>query len=131
MAGHFYIELKGLRFFAEHGLYKEEVLIGNEFEVDVIVECQAPSEMITKMEQTVNYVAIYQIIKEEFEIRKQLLETCAMQIANKIERQFHELEHIDITIRKLNPPITNFTGSVAVRYVRELTPSGTISIERE
>jgi 7,8-dihydroneopterin aldolase/epimerase/oxygenase len=121
MAGHFYIELKGLRFFAEHGLYKEEVLIGNEFEVDVVVECQAPAETITKMEQTVNYVAIYQIIKEEFEIRKQLLETCAMQIANKIEQQFHELENIDITIRKLNPPITNFTGSVAVRYVRELT----------
>ena len=118
MAGHFTIELKNLRFFAEHGMYQEEMKVGNEFEVDIAIACKSPKKKITSIGQTVNYVEIYRILQEEFAQRRFLLETLAMDIADKVQEQFPELEKISICIRKLNPPITNFSGSVAVTYTR-------------
>ena len=116
MAGHFHIELKNLRFFAEHGMYQEEMKVGNEFEVDITIGCKSPKKTITSIDQTINYVEVYRIIQEEFNIRKYLLETCAMQIAEKLQLQFPEIEELTICIRKMNPPITNFTGSVGITY---------------
>lgn len=118
MAGHFTIELKSLRFFAEHGMYPEERMVGNEFEVDVSVGCKAPKKTVTSIEQTVNYVEIYRILQEEFARRRVLLETLAMETADRIREQFPEIEELTICIRKLSPPITNFSGSVAVTFSR-------------
>lgn len=99
-------------------MYQEEVKVGNEFEVDVTIGCKSPKKKITSIEQTVNYVEIYRILQEEFSQRRFLLETLAMEIADRIESQFDEIESLSICIRKLNPPITNFSGSVAVSYSR-------------
>ncbi len=115
----FIIELRSLRFFADHGMYQEEMKVGNEFEVDVIMGCKAPKKMITSIEQTINYVEVYRIIQENFAVRKFLLETLAMEIAEQLEAQFPELKHVSISIRKLNPPITNFSGSVAITYKKD------------
>src|SRR5689334_10587431 len=110
--GRFIIELRSIRFFAEHGMYEEEKRVGNEFEVDIIIETKSPKKNITSIDQTINYVEVYRIVQEEFAHRKLLLESCAMEIADKIEAQFPEIEDILVCIRKLNPPITNFSGSV-------------------
>ena len=116
MAGHFTIELNSIRFFAEHGMYEEEKRVGNEFEVDVSIECKSPKRIITSIEQTINYAEVYRILQEEFAQRKFLLETVAMQVADKLQHQFPEIETVKISIRKLNPPITNFSGSVGITY---------------
>lgn len=116
--GRFTIELKSLRFFAEHGMYQEEMKVGNEFEVDISIECKSPKKKITSIEQTINYVEVYRIVQEEFATRRSLLETLAMEIADKLQMQFDEIEHVIICIRKMNPPITNFSGSVAISYSR-------------
>jgi dihydroneopterin aldolase len=118
MAGHFTIELKSLRFFAEHGMYEEEKKVGNEFEVDMSIGCRSPKKIITSIEQTINYAEVYRILQEEFSQRKFLLETCAMQIADKLDQQFPEVENVMISIWKLNPPITNFSGSVGITYTK-------------
>jgi dihydroneopterin aldolase len=118
MAGHFTIELKNLRFFAEHGMYQEEMKVGNQFEVDISISCKSPKKTITSIEQTINYVEVFRIVQEEFAERKYLLETVSMQIAEKLQSQFPEIEQLTITIRKLNPPITNFSGHVAIIYNR-------------
>ena len=47
MPGSITIELKGLRFFAYHGLYAEEQKTGNEFEIDLFVTHQ-PSKIQSK-----------------------------------------------------------------------------------
>ena len=119
MAGWMTIELKGLRFFAEHGMYEEEKKVGNEFEVDVSVVYKAPKKTIVSIEETVNYVEIYRIIEDEFRDQKLLLETCAMKICERVQQVFPELKNINISIKKINPPITNFTGYVGVSYSKE------------
>ena len=100
-------------------MYEEERRVGNEFEVDVSVACKSPKKKITSIEQTVNYVEVYRILQEEIAQRPYLLETLAMDIAERIQAQFDEIESVVITIRKLNPPITNFSGSVAITYSKE------------
>jgi|SRR6476661_6997524 len=119
MAGHFTIELRNIRFFAEHGMYQEEKKVGNEFEVDVSIACKSPGKLITDISQTINYVEVYRIMQEVFATRKQLLETCAMEIAEKLKEQFQEIDRLHIQIRKVNPPITNFSGSVGITYSRK------------
>ena len=118
MSGHFIIELKGLKFFADHGMYKEEIKVGNEFEVDITITCKAPKKEITSLDQTINYVEVYNIVQEIFGVRSLLIETTAMKIADKIGEQFDGLEKVVICIRKLNPPIINFSGSVGITYTK-------------
>lgn len=119
MAAWMTIELRGLRFFAEHGMYAEEVKVGNQFEIDLCVIYKAPKQTINSIEETVNYVEIYRIIEEEFSKHKYLLETCAMVICDKLHESFPEVKKITITVKKLSPPITKFTGSVGVTYSKE------------
>ena len=118
MAAHFIIQLQGIRFFGEHGMYEEERQVGNEFELNLSVEIKAPKKSPVSLEDTVNYVEIYRIAEEVFSERKQLLETCAMEIAEKLHEQFPEILKVDVSIKKIKPPITNFSGSVAVSFTR-------------
>jgi 7,8-dihydroneopterin aldolase/epimerase/oxygenase len=119
MAGTITVELTGLRFFAYHGVHKEEAVLGNEFEVDAFIEQTAPGETIIAIEDTINYATVYTLIKEEMQVRQALLETCVMRIADRLQQQFPRIEKVKITVRKLAPPIAGFTGRVGVTYTRE------------
>ena len=113
--GEFTIELKGLQFFSFHGLYEEEKIIGGEFKVDLLVKF-SEEKHITTIEQTINYAALYAIVKEEMNQPRKLLETLAQSIADKIHAAYPSLKEIDIRIEKKNPPIAGFIGSVGVSY---------------
>jgi len=112
----FTIELKGVIFFAFHGLHEEERKTGNEYEVDLAVKYIAAGKKITKIEDTVNYVRLFEIVKQEMEKPRNLLETIAMAITEKIQEQFSQVKEVEVRINKKNPPIINFSGSVAVIY---------------
>lgn len=116
--GEFTIELKGLQFFSFHGLYEEEKLVGGEFVVDLSLKF-SENNTITSIEQTVNYAALYSLIKVEMNQPRELLETLAQSIADKIFIAYPSVKEIDIRIEKKNPPITGFIGSVAVRWKKE------------
>jgi 7,8-dihydroneopterin aldolase/epimerase/oxygenase len=113
------IELRSLRFFGEHGMYAEEKKVGNEFEVDVLLTFEAPDEPIAVINDTINYVEVYRIVEKEMQDRKQLLETCAMRICDDLLPVFPYIKKAFISIKKMTPPITNFTGSVGVSFIRE------------
>lgn len=113
------MELKGVRFFAYHGIHEEEAKIGNEFEVDLYLEHTAPDGIIEHLDDTINYAAVYATVKEEMQVRQALLETCMMRIAERLGREFPKIERLRITLRKMAPPIPGFIGSVGVTYSRE------------
>jgi dihydroneopterin aldolase len=119
MAGLLTIELKNLRFFARHGLYAEEIKIGNEFEVNLSVSYLAETIVITDIAETINYVSLYELIKAVMQKPTPLLETVAMAIAEKIHQDFPQVKKISVSISKLHPPIEKFIGEVGVRYERE------------
>ena len=112
------IELKQLRFFAYHGLYEEEKKIGAEFEVNLAVSF-SPSDKITALDETVNYEKLYQLLKEEMQKPRDLLETLAMEIAQAIHLAFSQIKKIGISITKLHVPIVSFIGNVEVNFFKE------------
>lgn len=112
----FTIELKSVNFFAFHGLHEEERKSGNEYEVDLSVKFITDGKMITKIDETINYVKLFEIVKQEMEQPRNLLETVAISITEKIQEHFAEVKEVEVRINKKNPPIVNFSGSVAVLY---------------
>ena len=97
-------------------MFEEERAAGNEFEVNIALTIKAPKKKVQSLEHTINYAEVYRITKELFSKRSRLLETMAMEIAEVLKAQFPSINQLSIDIKKLNPPITGFTGSVGVRY---------------
>lgn len=114
------IELKGVRFFAFHGLYEEEKQTGNEFEMDLQVSySRGASGTITGLEETINYVALFELVRKEMKQPRELLETLVMEITERLHVLYPFVRKIEIRVCKLNPPISQFTGKVGVHYVKE------------
>jgi dihydroneopterin aldolase len=112
------IELHNLRFFAHHGMYEEEKKVANEFDVDLEVSFEA-NETITSINESINYVKLYELVKKFMLQEQRLLETIAMNISHAIHEQYPQVKKISITITKKYPPVINFSGNVAVSYVKE------------
>ena len=116
MAGHFTIELSRLRFFAGHGMYEEEMKVGNEFEVDLAVSSEPIIPVIHHIQETVNYAVLFEMVRAQMNRPRRLLETLAMEIVEEVHTKFPQTREINITITKLFPPIHNFEGKVCVKY---------------
>ncbi len=112
------IHLHKLLFHSFHGLYEEEKILGNEFEVsaDVVVDTR---EQITTLRQTVNYITVYEIIKIRMQQSTPLLETVAQELTQAIQNIDERIKSVSITIKKLSPPLENFQGFVGVSYKTE------------
>jgi len=109
------IHLEQILFRSYHGLYEEERINGNDFLVDVTVKYQ-PFGEINRIEDTINYAEVFELVRKRMAIATPLLETVAMDIAALILSEFKIAEKVMITIKKLNPPIKNFNGKVGVSF---------------
>jgi dihydroneopterin aldolase len=114
----FTIHLHNLRFFSFHGVHDEEQILGNDFEISVDVSFNA-AEAIAKLHQTINYVKVYDVIKQRMSTPTALLETVAQDLADLIHQIDNRITTVSIHIKKVHPPIVNFTGSVGVTYKKE------------
>jgi dihydroneopterin aldolase len=99
--------LKGMQFYANHGFYTEENILGNRYEVDFIAHLPALSNsgVNNNLQETVNYEIIYKVVKEVMETPTPLLETIAYSINQKLAIAFPFATKFECTIRKYNPPI--------------------------
>ncbi len=112
------IILKNLRFLGNHGMHDEETLMGNVFELNVEVGFIV-NQKIQSINDTINYVTIFETIKQRMEKPERLLETLAMNIADEILMIDERINSVSISINKFNPPIKNFSGSIEVNYLKE------------
>jgi len=100
------IKVKNIRVFAYHGCLKEETKIGSDYRVDVEVRADlSQSSKSDKLSETVDYVLLNKIIKEEMAISNHLLETVAKRILVRIFNEDSLSKKARVKISKLNPPI--------------------------
>ena len=116
----FTIRLNKLLFFAYHGVHAEETIVGTEFEVSAQITF-AETKRIENLNDTLNYVNIYNIIKDHFSRPVPLLETLAQNISEEIYKIDTRITSINITIDKLNAPIINFIGTVGINYSKSFS----------
>ncbi len=107
------IIVQGIKLYAFHGCTSEEQMIGTSYEVDVIIETDlSNAEISDNLEETVDYVIIYDIVKEEMAIKSKLIEHVAKRIVNRLMKQFSAIEKIKVSVAKLHPPVNGIVNRV-------------------
>jgi dihydroneopterin aldolase len=108
--------LEGLEFYAYHGLYAFEKEKGAEFLVDVIItEEVEDTNPLNEINQVINYEEIFTIVKEEMEIRRDLIEDLAKTILTRIGHQLLDKNAaIKVKITKPNPGGLFGSGAASV-----------------
>lgn len=100
------ISIEGMEFFAYHGCFKEEAIIGTKFNIDLFLETDtSKAETSDDLNDTINYQSVYKLVKNEMSSRSKLLEHVGRRILNCVQKNFPEVIHAKIKIRKLNPPL--------------------------
>jgi len=113
------VSLLDARFFAYHGYYPEEQVLGNEFFVDIDVTFIHPTAMEDRLGQTVNYEVLYQIARSAMQHPRKLLETVAADILNETLARFPFATSVRVAIRKSHPPFGGDRASAKVSLYRE------------
>ncbi len=109
------ISIEGMEFFAYHGHFKEEQIIGTRFTVDLYMETDtSEAEMTDDLVKTVNYQAVYGLVAEEMKAKSKLMENVGRRILNRLTSEFPQLINIRIKVSKMNPPVGGKVERVSV-----------------
>jgi dihydroneopterin aldolase len=113
-----HIYLNDLVFNGFHGVYAAEKKIGNTFKVDVRIQFTPASKIIDQLDQTIDYVNVYQLIQKIMEIPTPLLETLVAKIADQILAEHSIAENVFVKITKQQLAIPFFEGTTSVSIER-------------
>ncbi|WP_298901145.1 dihydroneopterin aldolase [uncultured Psychroserpens sp.] len=113
------IKVENIRVFAHHGCLKEETKIGSDYRVDLEVKADLQTSATTdKLSDTVDYVLLNKIVKEEMERASKLLETVAKRILDRIFNEDILVKKATVSVSKLNPPIGGDVESVTIKMTK-------------
>jgi len=115
------IIIEEMEFYAFHGHYQEEQIVGNRFLVDLEMEADLSEPADSdNLNDAVNYQQAYQIIKNEMRRTKSnLLENIGKRILDALYTEMDGIQKATIRIRKLNPPMGGPIKSVGIKMSRK------------
>ena len=100
------IVLQRMEFRALHGCYELERKVGNRFTVDLeITACLGDAAAEDSVEQTVNYLTVYEVVSLQMRITQRTIERVAMNIIEAVYASFRQVRHVKCTVSKLAPPL--------------------------
>ena len=103
--------IEDIRLHAYHGCLDEEGRIGGKYRIDIKAladfnDCADTDDL----NKTVDYVIVYDLVKEEMAIRSKLIETVAKRIALKLKAQYVWVSEWEVSLTKFNPPVGGSLG---------------------
>lgn len=109
------IRLHNVRVYASHGCLKEETIIGSDYLVQLEIKADLQKAAATDdLNDTVDYVHLNRIIKEEMAVPSKLLEVVAKKINTRILEELPMVSYTKVCVAKINPPIGGDVASVEV-----------------
>ena len=109
------IRVNNIKLYAFHGCLDEEAKIGSEYKVDVEVKADLKKSSKTDaLIDTVDYVHLNLIVKEEMAIRSELLEEVAQRILDRIFKEISMVKKAKVSVAKINPPIGGNVEEVVI-----------------
>ena len=91
-------------------------MIGGEYLVNAIVKIDTSrAEQNDLLESTVDYVSVYNVLKKEMSVPSKLLEVVLERIIEGIKKIDDNIDSVDVSIKKLSPPIGGNVDSVELR----------------
>lgn len=105
-----------MKFNCSHGVYEAEKYLTTEFVVDVCMDY--PFEWQLKnsddVNQTLDYSLVYNEVKAIMNVRKNLIETLALEIKEKIHSLDIKIESVHVKISKIHPLLDGYVQSTSV-----------------
>lgn len=112
------IYLRNVRFRAFHGVLPQEGIVGNDYLVNLVLDYDFSSAMQTdELQGTLNYAEVYQKVREEMAVSSKLLEHVAGRIAHRLFSDFPEIQKLQLSITKVNPPMGADSDGAGVEVV--------------
>lgn len=101
--------------YANHGCLTEEEKIGSDYLVNLEVEANLETAALTdNLQDTVDYVHLNKIVKQQMMIRSKLLEHVGKRIIDSIYAEIPSVAKIKVSVSKVNPPIGGDVAEVSV-----------------
>jgi len=114
------IKVTNIRVFAYHGCLVEEGKIGSDYRVDLSIKADLSKSAISdNLEDTVDYVHLNKIVKQEMSIRSKLLEEVAKRILERILNEISMVKRANVAVSKLNPPIGGNVAMVTIEMSKK------------
>ncbi|MCW5519924.1 dihydroneopterin aldolase [Aureitalea sp. L0-47] len=109
------IRLKNIRIFTNHGCLSEEEKIGSDYLVNLSVDADLSEAARTdQLKDTVDYVHLNRIVKEQMAQRSKLLEHVGQRIIDAVFEEVAVVNSVEVTVSKVNPPIGGDVAEVSV-----------------
>jgi 7,8-dihydroneopterin aldolase/epimerase/oxygenase len=109
------IAVEGIRLYAYHGCLEEESKIGQEYQVDIYIDTDFSGAVNSdELNLTVDYCQVYDIVKQEMQIRSKLIERVASRIQVHLLKEIPSIQSVRVRVTKFNPPMN---GNVERVYV--------------
>jgi len=113
------IRIEDMEFYAFHGHYKEEQIVGNHFLVDVVLETDTDKAGASDdLKDTLNYQKAYLVVKKEMDTSSNLLEHIATRILNALFSELSGIKKATVKVSKINPVMGGKIGRVSVEISR-------------
>ena len=114
------IEIEDMEFYAYHGCFKAENIVGTRFKVNLKIELDTTAaEQSDKLTDTLNYQTAYLIVKEQMLQTSHLLEHVARRIIDSLKTSFPEIKQVEVKVSKMNPPLGGQIQAVSVTLNNE------------
>ncbi len=111
------ITIDRLQLFGRHGVSPQEFAVGNIFEITVRLRFEASQAMLTdRLDTTVNYAEVVDLIKREMEQPSKLLENLTCRIYRAIVWRYPQVVSGEIEVYKLHPPIAAKMGKAGFSF---------------
>jgi len=113
------IILKNIRVYGYHGCLAEETKIGSDYRIDMEVEANLDkSSFSDDLKDTVDYVMLNRIVKEEMATPSKLLEVVARRINERVLAEQPLVNWVKTKVSKLNPPIIGDVEAVCISMTK-------------
>lgn len=100
------ISLNKVRIYAYHGVLPQEKKVGGWYNVSVTIDYDFSKAIISdNVEDTIDYSAVLGVIKNEMSVPSKLLENLAGRIGEALFSTFPDIEALEISVEKENPPM--------------------------
>ncbi|MBP3251161.1 MAG: dihydroneopterin aldolase [Prevotella sp.] len=94
------------RFYAFHGVMPQESRVGADYEVTLEVGYDFSEAMATdEVDCTISYADLYAVLERQMAVPSRLLEHVAGRIVKAIVDDYPQVEWVDLSVVKVNPPM--------------------------
>lgn len=110
------ITLQDMEFHAYHGCLSHENELGNTFMLNLTIKLDTKlAGQTDSLSDALNYQEVYDVVKEQMEIKSNLIEHVAQRIVDAVLKNFKQIQGVKLQLSKMNPPLGAKVGAVTIK----------------